>query len=132
MINPYELIASHFYDLLDDVLAFNHTHYWLKGGRGSTKSSFIGIAIPLQMMIDSQRDLPIFSNAVVLRKVGDTLADSVFTQLLWGIEKLGVSKYWKAQSSPLRLIYLPTGQEIRFRSANNLRKDFVNIYGMKN
>lgn len=130
MINPYELIASHFYDLLDDVLAFNHTHYWLKGGRGSTKSSFIGIAIPLQMMIDSQRDLSIFSNAVVLRKVGDTLADSVFTQLLWGIEKLGVSKYWKAQSSPLRLIYLPTGQEIRFRSANN-KEDHRKIKSIK-
>lgn len=45
-MNPYNVIAPHFYDLLDDVLDNKHTHYWLKGGRGSTKSSFIGIVIP--------------------------------------------------------------------------------------
>ncbi len=117
MINPYGLIAKHFYDLLDDVLNNKHTHYWLKGGRGSTKSSFIGIVIPLLMMIDAQNG--IHSNAVALRKVGDTLADSVYTQILWGIEQLGVSDYWEAKVSPLKLIYTPTGQEIRFRSANN-------------
>lgn len=117
MINPYDLIAKHFYDLLDDVLAHKHTHYWIKGGRGSTKSSFIGLAIPLLMMIDAQNG--VYSNAVALRKVGDTLADSVYAQLLWGIEMLGVSDYWEPKISPLKLIYKPTGQEIRFRSCNN-------------
>lgn len=117
MINPYELIAEHFYDLLDDVLGYNHTHYWLKGGRGSTKSSFIGIVIPLLIMIDAQNG--IHSNAVALRKVGDTLSDSVYAQLIWGIEKLGVSAYWEMKTSPLKLIYKPTRQEILFRSANN-------------
>lgn len=116
-INPYNLIAQHFYDLLDDVLDDKHTHYWLKGGRGSTKSSFIGITIPLMMMIDAQNG--IFSNAMALRKVGDTLSDSVYTQILWGIEMLGVSNYWEAKVSPLKIIYKPTGQEIRFRGANN-------------
>ena len=117
MINPYELIAEHFYDILEDVLGYNHTHYWLKGGRGSTKSSFIGIVIPLLMMIDAQNG--IHSNAVALRKVGDTLSDSVYAQLIWGIEKLGVSAYWEMKTSPLKLIYKPTRQEILFRSANN-------------
>lgn len=116
-MNPYNVIAPHFYDLLDDVLDNKHTHYWLKGGRGSTKSSFIGIVIPLLMMIDSQNG--IHSNAVALRKVGDTLSDSVYAQILWGIEMLGVSAYWEAKVSPLKLIYTPTGQEIRFKSANN-------------
>lgn len=116
-MNPYNIIAPHFYDLLDDVLDNKHTHYWLKGGRGSTKSSFIGIAIPLLMMIDAQNGIQ--SNAVALRKVGDTLADSVYAQILWGIEMLGVSAYWQSKVSPLKLIYTPTGQEIRFRSANN-------------
>lgn len=116
-INPYDLIAEHFWDLLDDVLAGDHTHYWLKGGRGSTKSSFIGIVIPLLMMLDAQEG--IYSHAVVLRKVGDTLADSVYTQLLWGIEMLGVSEFWDAKVSPLKLTYKPTGQTILFRSCNN-------------
>ena len=29
-MNPYNIIAPHFYDLLDDVLDNKHTHYWLK------------------------------------------------------------------------------------------------------
>lgn len=29
-INPYNLIAPHFYTLFDDVLDNKHTHYWLK------------------------------------------------------------------------------------------------------
>ncbi len=125
--NPYLLIPKHFYDLLDDVLDCKHTHYWLKGGRGSCKSSFIGIAIPLMMMIDAQKG--IYSNAVALRKVGDTLVDSVFAQLLWGIEMLGVSAYWKIKTSPLELKYLPTGQVIKFRSCNN--KDDVRKHEIK-
>ena len=34
------------------------------------------------------------TNAVVLRKVGAYLKDSVFSQLEWAIEKLGVSDMW--------------------------------------
>lgn len=128
MINPYLLVAEHFRDLLDDVLDVKHTHYWLYGGRGSCKSSFIGIVIPLKMMIDAQEG--IFSNAVALRKVGDTLADSVYSQILWGIEQLGVSDYWKAKSSPLRLIYIPTGQVIMFRSCNS-KDDYRKLKSIK-
>lgn len=127
-VNVYDIIGPHFYDLLDDVLSDGHTHYWLKGGRGSLKSSFIGIVIPLCMMLDANDG--IFSNAVVFRKVGDTLQDSVFAQLVWGIEKLGVSAYWKASVSPLKLVYLPTGQEIKFRSANN-KEDHRKIKSIK-
>ena len=80
------------------------------------------------MMIDAQEG--IHSHGVAIIKVGDTLADSVYSQLLWGIEKLGVSNYWKAQTSPLKLIYKPTGQEIRFRSANN-KEDHKKIKSIK-
>ncbi len=59
------------------------------------------------------------SNAVVMRKVGDTLANSVYTQIMWGIEQLGVTEYWKARISPLSLTYIPTGQMILFRSCSN-------------
>lgn len=79
-------------------------------------------------MLDTQNK--IYSNAVVLRKVGDTLADSVYSQLLWGIEKLGVSEYWEAKVSPLKLIYKPTGQQILFRSSNN-KDDYRKIKSTK-
>ena len=128
MINPYNLIAKPFWNILDDALNNGHTHYWLKGGRGSTKSSFIGITIPLLMMLDAQNG--VHSNAVALRKVGDTLSDSVYAQILWGIERLGVSEYWDAKVSPLKLIYKPTGQQIIFRSSNN-KDDYRKIKSTK-
>ena len=70
------------------------------------------------------------ANAVVLRKVGDTLTDSVYAQLLWAIEILGVSNYWTAKVSPLKLVYNPTGQEILFRSSNN-KEDYKKIKSTK-
>lgn len=70
------------------------------------------------------------ANAVVLRKVGDTLSDSVYAQLLWAIEILGVSEYWEAKVSPLKLIYKPTGQMILFRSSNN-KDDYRKIKSTK-
>ena len=69
------------------------------------------------MMIDGGNKVQ--SNAVVMRKVGDTLANSVYTQIMWGIEQLGVTQYWRARISPLSLTYIPTGQTILFRSCSN-------------
>lgn len=108
-----DIIAPSFYDIHRDIKEEKHTHYWFKGGRGSTKSSFISIEIILGIMKDKN------ANAVALRKVGDTLSSSVYAQLLWAIEMLGVEQYWTAKTSPLELIYKPTGQKIVFRSAVN-------------
>lgn len=88
----------------------------LKGGRGSCKSSFISIEVILGIMGDPR------ANAVVIRKVGMYLKDSVYEQLLWAISVLGVEAYWKAKLSPLELIYEPTGQRILFRGADKPRK----------
>ena len=79
----------------DATRATGHAHYWLKGGRGSTKSSFVSAEIPLGIMKHPD------ANAVVIRKVGLYLKDSVYEQLLWAIERLGVSHLWAAKLSPL-------------------------------
>jgi len=44
------IIASSFYEAHKDIKKGLHTHYWFKGGRGSTKSSFISIEIVLGIM----------------------------------------------------------------------------------
>lgn len=111
-----DLIAPAFYSVHRDIAAGKHTHYWLKGGRGSTKSSFVSVEIPLGIMKDPE------ANAVVIRKVGLYLKDSVYEQLLWGIEQLGVSHLWRAKLSPLELVYKPTGQRIIFRGADKPQK----------
>jgi PBSX family phage terminase large subunit len=58
-------------------------------------------------------------NALVVRKVGGTLKDSVFNQILWGIDELGLGAYFKATKSPLEITYIPTGQKVFFRGADD-------------
>ena len=111
-----KIIAPSFFDVHKAVKTNRYVHYWLKGGRGSTKSSFAAIEIIIGMMKDPN------ANAVALRKVKDTLKDSVFEQLQWAIDILGVSDYWHPSISPLSLEYLPTGQKIIFRGADKPKK----------
>ena len=82
-----DLIAPSFYSLHRDVTAGTHTFYKLAGGRGSTKSSFVGVEIPLGIMRDAAAGR--FTNALALRRYGVDLKDSVYTQLLWALDKLG-------------------------------------------
>lgn len=110
------IIAPQFYKIHRDIMEHRHTHYKLYGGRGSTKSSFASIEIIFGMMQDPN------ANAVCFRKVGNTLAESVYEQLLWAIDQLGVSHLWKPTLSPLRLTYIPTGQRIVFRGCDDPNK----------
>jgi Phage terminase large subunit len=80
-------IAPSFRQLHVDIKNRRHSNYWLKGGRGSTKSSFVSIEVVLGIMRDPE------ANAVVLRKVANTLRDSVYDQYLWAIDALGVARF---------------------------------------
>lgn len=110
------LIAPAFYKLHWDLVEHKHTHYKLAGGRGSTKSSFISIETIMGMMQDP------LANGIVMRKVGRFLEESVFEQLLWAIDALGVSDKWKIRLSPLGLTYIPLGNRIIFRGADDPQK----------
>ena len=79
-----DLIAPAFYPVHHALKKRKYTYYWLKGGRGSTKSSFTSVEIICGMMGDPD------ANAVILRKVGKTLRESVYEQLLWAVDILGV------------------------------------------
>ena len=116
MIKLSNVIAPSFKEVHKDLKEGNHTHYWLSGGRGSTKSSFIAIELILGIMKDPN------ANAVVLRKVKDTLKESVFDQLVWAIDVLGVEQYWHIPDAKLVITYIPTGQQIRFRGADKPKK----------
>ncbi len=118
MIKLKELIAPSFYRIHQYLKNSQYTHYWLKGGRGSTKSSFISLEVILGMMKDTQ------ANAVVLRKVGQTLQGSVYEQLQWAVSVLGVEGYWVSKLSPLEMKYIADGREnkIVFRGADKPKK----------
>lgn len=110
------IVAPVYYPLIRDVFNHGHTNYDLSGGRGSLKSSTVSIIIPTLIVKTPGID------ALVVRKVANTLRDSVFAQYIWAIDKLGMSAYWTAKVSPMELIYRPTGQKIMFRGADDPMK----------
>jgi PBSX family phage terminase large subunit len=110
------LFAPIFRPLWKAVKAHDFTHYWLKGGRSSTKSSFISICIVLLIRLNPE------ANVICLRKVGDTLRTSVFEQILWAIDILGWNSYFTRTVNPAEITYKPTGQKILFRGADDAGK----------
>ena len=110
---PIKLVAPCYATLDFDIEDKNHKEYVLKGGRGSTKSSVIGLEIT-KLIVNNPN-----MHAVCLRKVSNTLKDSVFNQIKWAIDALEIGEYFKATVSPLEITYIPTGQKIYFRGADD-------------
>lgn len=111
-----DLIAPQFFDLHTDIKNNGHSEYWLKGGRGSAKSSVIAIEIIMGMMRTPD------ANAIVYRKVAATLRESVYEQLIAAIDWLNVRDFFSFRISPMEIKYRPTGQRILFRGADDPSK----------
>lgn len=111
-----KLLGPSFYDFAHDVMVHGHTHYDLSGGRGSLKSSTVSLLVPLILIHNPN------VHALVLRKVANTLRDSVYSQYMWAVGELGMAEYWQAKVNPMELIYKPTGQRILFRGADDPMK----------
>lgn len=104
-------------DILEDVLSHGHTHYVFPGGRGSTKSSFVGIDIPLLIIQNPE------IHAVCFRKIANTIQTSIFPQIVWAIHQLGLTDLFqipKTYSTPI--VYKPTGQRIMFMGLDDPNK----------
>lgn len=110
------IIAPHFWELHRDIKQHGHTYYWLEGGRGSTKSSDISIEIPPLMIKNPE------CHAVVLRKVGNTIKNSVYPQMQWGIDALGLTDKFHFKTSPHEITYKKTGQKILFFGVDDPQK----------
>lgn len=118
---PAKDIASQFSDINRAIDDRDYREYYLEGGRGSTKSSFISEKI-IELLENNPRMC-----AVVLRKVKDTLKDSVFAQLEWAIDTLSetypnLKDHYKLTKSPLEITNTKTGQVIYFRGADDYGK----------
>lgn len=113
-----DFIAPCYLPLHEDIKAGRHRFYNLPGGRGSCKSSFVS----LEIVDGIQSDPTGQSNAIVFRKVAGTMRDSVFSQIAWAIDMLGVSHLWKATVSPMMYEYRPTGAQILFRGLDDAGK----------
>lgn len=111
-----EVLGPAFHGMARDVFEHGHTHYDLSGGRGSLKSSCVSLLVPLLLLTNPG------THAVVLRKVANTIRDSVFAQYLWAIDRLGMPSLWTAKLQRMELIYQKTGQKILFRGADDPMK----------
>ena len=110
---PANMIAPSFSAVLFDIENKEHLEYVFPGGRGSTKSSFVSLeVIDLLMKNDDM-------HACIMRQVADTLRSSVYQQILWAIEALGLSDEFRPTVSPLEITRIKTGQKIYFRGADD-------------
>lgn len=115
-ISLSDLVAKVYWKVWTAAKSNKFTHFWLKGGRSSAKSSFISLAIVLLLILDPD------ANAICFRKVGDTIRNSVYEQIKWAIEMLGLSDYFRYLVAPLEIVYIPNGQKIMFRGVDDPQK----------
>ena len=123
---PADLLAPDLLDVYRDIKTGNNSEYALDGGRGSTKSTFISEV--LIMLLLNNPDM----HALALRQVKDTIRESIYSQLKWAVGEL--AQYndfsyddFKFITNPLEITYLPTGQKVYFRGAD----DPMNIKSIK-
>ena len=109
-IKMSELLAAKFYDVWRAAKQKNILNVVCSGGRGSGKSSNVAHIITQFLM-----RYPV--NAVGIRKIDNTLEQSVYEQMKWAIEEQKVTHLFKFNKSPLRITFLPRGNYMVFRGA---------------
>lgn len=105
-----ELLPPKFHDVWRGSVCKDILNIVCSGGRGSGKSSNIAHIITQLLMRQ-----PV--NAVGIRKTDNTLEQSVYEQMKWAIEQQGVSHLFKFNKSPLKITYIPRGNYMIFRGA---------------
>lgn len=114
---PYHMdlynIPDCFHKTIRDIRNKRHLEYVFKGGRGSTKSTTVGMTI-VELM-KNNHDI----HAVVCRKVGNTIKDSVYNKIKWAIGKQEFTEEFDSKLSPMEITLKSTGQKIYFRGADD-------------
>jgi PBSX family phage terminase large subunit len=117
-----EVIAPSFHQLHKAIKSDKPSEVWCKGGRGSTKSSFIAEEIFLLLSQDAN------AHAFISRRYDNELRDSVFGQMQWAADKLKISHLWRFMVSPMQAVNVKTGQRILFRGIDNpLKAKSINL-----
>lgn len=108
-----DIVPDVFHKMIRDIRKKKHSEYILPGGRGSMKSSTTSLIIP--ELLKNNLNM----HALILRKVGNTIKDSVYAQMKWAIDKLNLNEEFTCKVSPMEITYKPTGQKIYFRGADD-------------
>lgn len=103
-----DIISPAFVEPHKAVKAHEVSEVVSKGGRASTKSSWISVELVLLILKNPQ------IHACVFRKYGNTLRTTVYAQIIWAITELGLTRKFRCTVSPMECVYIPTGQKIMF------------------
>ena len=110
-----EVFNDNFKKFYSEVKKDSYLYYVLKGGRGSAKSTHIAFTLILEII---KKPITI----LCVRKVGNTLSESVYEQLKEAIEMLDLGHLFECKKSPLQIVYKPRGSKIIFRGADDPSK----------
>lgn len=111
---PAEVIGKAFVDINRQIKP--NIEYVFEGGRGGLKSSFVAFKI-IELIKNNPQ-----MHACITRQVAGTLKDSVYAQMKWAINELGLMKEFECKVSPLEIKYIKTGQTIYFRGLDDETK----------
>ena len=106
---------------LQETVGKNYVDFWntkkryrvCKGSRGSKKSKTTALNMIYRLLEYPE------SNGLCVRRYGNTLRDSVYSDLKWAIHKLGVDAYFECTVSPMQIVRKSTGQKILFRGLDD-------------
>ena len=106
---------------LQETIGKGYADFWrtkkryrvCKGSRGSKKSKTTALNMIYRLYAYPE------SNGLCVRRYASTLRDSVFSDLKWAINKLGLDGYFRYTYSPLQITRKTTGQKILFRGLDD-------------
>ena len=92
----------------------------LKGGRNSFKSSVISLKIVLMMIRYVIKNE--CANVVVIRKVANTIRDSVYLKIQWALNKFQITNEFTCTVSPFKITHNKTGSTFYFYGQDDFQK----------
>lgn len=92
----------------------------LKGGRSSFKSSVI--ALLLVYMVIPYLLANKKANVVIIRKVANTIRDSVFLKIQWALTKFGLIDEFDCTVAPFKIKHKKTGSTFYFYGQDDFQK----------
>ena len=92
----------------------------LYGGRNSFKSSVIALKLVDMMMREIRVNHK--ANIVVIRKVGNTIRDSVYQKIQWALKKYGLIGRFNTTVSPFKITHRTTGSTFYFYGSDDFQK----------
>ena len=111
-----ENINPHFKSVWVSSLPYNV----LKGGRNSFKSSVIVLKLVYMML----RYIIVgeTANIVIIRKVANTIRDSVFNKVWWALSLFGIDRQFSKTVSPFKIVHKRTGSTFYFYGQDDFQK----------